>query len=956
MKLKMLPIAVVLAVFVQGIVFAQTNNLDTLNNMGVQYFNQGNYPKAIECFLEAKAIIEKNMGKENPNYASMTNNLGLLYKNMGEYAIAIEYYLETKTVYEKTLGKEHLYYATCLNNLGLLYRTMGDYTNAERYLTEAKNIRENKVGKTHADYANSVNNLGLLYKNMGKYADAERYLLEARAFYEKTYGKESTAYAVTVNNLGTLYNEMGNYAKAKECYLETIAIYEKTVGKEHPSYALSVNNLGGAYIKLGEYANAERCYLETKNIFEKNPGREHPSYATSLNNLGLLYDTIADYDKAELCYLEAKAIFEKALGKENPNYAKTVNNLGGLYFVKGDYTEAEPYMLEAKAIEEKILGKEHPSYAVSLGNLYLLYLSKSEFDKALQFTQEEFNITSGMVNRNFAFLSEQQRNAYWSASLLSFESNYSLSFYNPVPASNILNYDNALFTKGLLLRTNNAVRDAIYASGDQRLIEQFEKLHRLRQQISALMQTEDGDEAVIRNLKNEAEALDKSLTQASAAYRDFQADLAVNWKNVQKCLQKGEAAVEFVSFQLYDKKWTGNIHYAALVLKPDSKAPVWVPLCEESALAELFSKLDGKRTQEQARILYDEYGAAVYNAVWQPLEKELKGVNTVYYSPSGLLHKVAFGAIPVDGKTRLSDKYNLNMVSSTREVVYAKNRIVSKPGSAVVYGGLNYTVDADTMKKEALAYNVQGTQSRGQRDLTFTDDAIDTAEYQKKTSGSATWSYLQFTDTESKGIYQLLTANKIPAVLYNGVKGNKESFKSLNGRKTVVIHLATHGFFNKDTKKNYEARTSQQQSRGGQAFENPLLRSGLILAGANTWAKKPVEGTENGILLAADVAGMNLLGADLIVLSACETALGEVNNSEGVFGLQRAFKLAGAQTLIMSLWKVDDEATSILVNEFYKNWLSGKSKQEAFKAAQKKVRSDSRYISPFYWAAFVMMD
>ena len=207
----------------------------------------------------------------------------------------------------------------------------------------------------------------------------------------------------------------------------------------------------------------------------------------------------------------------------------------------------------------------------------------------------------------------------------------------------------------------------------------------------------------------------------------------------------------------------------------------------------------------------------------------------------------------------------------------------------------------------------------------------------------------------------MLERNRIPVTLYSESAGNKESFRSLNGKKTAVIHLATHGFFNEDIERNNDERMEMgggqgRQGAGSRAAENPLLRSGLILSGANTWARNPVEGAENGILLADDVAKMNLLGADLVVLSACETALGEVNNSEGVFGLQRAFKLAGAETLIMSLWKVDDEATSILISAFYQSWLSGKSKQEAFKEAQRGVRASPRYSSPFYWAAFVMMD
>jgi CHAT domain-containing protein len=207
-------------------------------------------------------------------------------------------------------------------------------------------------------------------------------------------------------------------------------------------------------------------------------------------------------------------------------------------------------------------------------------------------------------------------------------------------------------------------------------------------------------------------------------------------------------------------------------------------------------------------------------------------------------------------------------------------------------------------------------------------------------------------------IQRLLEGRQIRVIRYSGVKGNKESFKALSGKKTSIIHLATHGFFMEDVESDNEKQERLKRLGGGQkAYENQLLRSGLILAGGNkAWTGEPVEGVENGILFADDVAKMNLLGAELIVLSACVTALGEINNSEGVFGLQRAFKLAGAQTLVMSLWEVDDKATSIIMGEFYRNWLSGMSKQEAFKAAQRSLRKEERFSSPYFWAAFVMMD
>jgi len=651
---------------------------------------------------------------------------------------------------------------------------------------------------------------------------------------------------------------------------------------------------------------------------------------------------MGDYAKAESCHLESKAIVEKVMGKEHPSYAGSLNNLGGLYDSMGDYAKAESCYLESRAIYEKLLGKEHPSYASSLNNLYTLYLNKEEYTQALRIKQEQIKLHASLINRNFAFLSEQQRTDYWNINSRSFEGSYSLSFFHPIPASNILNYDNALFTKGLLLRTTNAVRDAVYSSDNKALIAQFEELGRLRQQISALRQS-GGNEAYIRSLEGKAETLDKYLTQASASYKDFNADF--NWQRVRNSLQAKEAAIEFVSFRLYDRKGT-NTHYAALVVKPGVNAPEWVPLCEESVISELFTKLDGEKPQKQADILYNEYGSALYDAIWRPLEKTLVNASTVYYSPSGLLHKVAFSAIPVNADSRLMDKYNLNMVSSTREVVSIKNGTSGKPGSAVVYGGLEYNVDAASMRREALAYNVSEPAARINSVLP------------KDGSRGGAWNYLFWTKEESRDIQRLLEENKIPVTLYDGAKGNKESFKNLSAKKIPVIHLATHGFFIQDIEKNYgEKEQMEQFGLGEKAFENPLLRSGLILAGGNNaWAGNPVEGVENGILFADDIAQMNLVGTDLVVLSACETGLGAVNNSEGVFGLQRAFKLAGTRTLIMSLWEVDDEGTGVIMNEFYRNWLSGKSKQEAFKNAQRNLRSNSRYASPFYWAGFVLLD
>jgi len=466
----------------------------------------------------------------------------------------------------------------------------------------------------------------------------------------------------------------------------------------------------------------------------------------------------------------------------------------------------------------------------------------------------------------------------------------------------------------------------------------------LRRQTGASRQRGGANEKYIQELEQEADELDKFLTQASAPYRELKDDLAIGWEKVRDSLQPGEAAIEFVSFNLF-AKWTGKINYAALILRSGMKTPAYVHLCEETDLAEIFKKLDGKKPEEQAQILYEEDGLELYARVWQPLEKFLEetGVKTVYYSPSGLLHKLSFNSIPEKKGALLSSVYDLKLVSSTREIARRKNKTPEKPSSAALYGGLQYDIDADKIKQEPQPNKNQGTHISS-----MPPDDIPRGD---------SWEYLKESYDECWFIQRQLEKNNIDVALYDYEKGNKESFKNLNGKRTGIIHLATHGFF-WDEKNHEEMERLERLVGGKEVLKNPLMRSYLLLSGANNaWDNKAAEGVGNGILFADDIANINLAGTRLVVLSACETGLGVVDNKEGVFGLQRAFKLAGAQTIVMSLWKVDDYATKEYMKKFYEIWLSnGMDKQKAFKEAQRWLRETKEYSSPYYWAAFVMMD
>jgi len=939
--------------------------ISILNNLGSLYQNMGNYTQAELYYDEAKQIKEQTDKQAHPDYAITLNHRGALYYKQGNYAQAEQLYLEAKQIQERTLGTAHPDYAVTLNHLGGLYYKIGDYTKAEQYYLYAKQIKDKTLDKEHPDYATTLNDLGGLYYKIGDYTKAEQYYLETKNIQEKTLGKNHPDYAIILNNLGGLYYKIGDYAKMEQYYLDAKNIREKTLGKEHPSYVTILGNLGLMYQNKGDYLQAEQYYLETKTIQERTLGKAHPDYAVTLNNLGSLYQNMGDNSQAEQYYLEVRSIREKTLGKDHSDYAVTLNTLGEFYQNRGDYLTAEKYYLEAKTIQERTLGKSHPDYATTLNNLGELYKRLGIYTKAIQYMQEVCAIISYNMNQNFSFMSETQRNQYWNTQEKTFITAYSLSHFSSLSQANDMNYNNALFTKGLLLRTSNDIRDAIYSSGNPQLIGQYEQLGELRKEIGVLQQKTDYQKEYVETLQARADSLDKAITFASSAYRNMKADLSMTWQNVQKQLQANEAAIEFVHFRLYDRGWTHRTIYAVMVLRPETADPVWIPLCEQQELQAVLHA-ESADMQTQTETLYTDKGRKLYQLTWQAIEKELSGVKTVYYSPSGLLHKIAFAALPMDDniETRyatslLSDKYNLQLVSSTREIARLKQETADRApqDTTVVYGGLTYDLKQTEMIAEAKRYQSSDSQHSRFIDRFLKRDA----ELPDSTlrGGFAEWKYLTGTKAETEQIVASLKTHRIPHEYYTESKGNEESFKHLTGTQTGVIHLATHGFFLPDVEN--KAVEDIVQRLGGskeKPFDNPLLRSGLIMSGANNqWLAKEYimeDGIEDGILTSDEISRLNLTKTKLVVLSACETGLGDVKNSEGVFGLQRAFKLAGVESLIMSLWKVPDDATSELMTTFYQEWLNGNPKQQAFKIARQKVRE--KYVSPYYWAAFVMMD
>lgn len=975
----------------------------SLNDLANYNYSMGHYMDAVRLSTKALDIMKTSNGSNNPEYATILNTLANCYYGLGNYTDAIEFSTEALNIRETTLGMEHPDYALSLNNMADYYASSGNYAESIRLATEALNIRENVFGKNHPEYAMSLNNLAHYYGLIGDYSEAIRLGTEALELIEKLLGNNNQYYAASLSNLSTYNTYLGNYAEAirledkalnirkqvlgKEhidyaaslnnlasynYYLgncseaiglctEALRIERNVLGESHPDYATTLNNLAEYNASVGNYAEAIRLATEALDIRAKTLGTNHPDFAMSLNNLANYFSDAGYYAEAVKLGTKALNTIEKSYGKDHPNYATSLNNLAFYNYNSGNYSEAMRLGLETLKIRENLLGMQHPDYATCLADL-AAYSFKYGSTDAVGYCVEATEALAGIVRRTFADLTARERNTFWDKYKAWFEGTiHSIAYDMPSDSLTENGYNGALMAKGLLLHSEMELSTLLKESGDEEVANIYNDLKNLRLQINKLYEMPVAERPLdADSLERVAQGLERQLVQRSKVYGDYTANLVIDWKQVRQKLGSGEMAVEFVSFPLRND----SVMYAAYCLRKDMPSPKMVPLFEERQLTSIDKGLYLSSN-------------ALYNLIWKPLEDEMEGVTTVYFAPSGELYNLPVENLPVDGSTYNSDLRSYRRLSSTRQLALRRDGV--EVARAAVYGGLKYDTDTVTLANDSRKYRMAEPvqwSSRAVADSLNLRDGV----YE-----------LPATKIEAEEIDKALETARIDTKLYTDTIGTEASFKALSGSGVNALHIATHGFY-------WTEREAAHLD--GLAFlgtdmpaavqeDKALTRSGLLFAGANTALKGlPLpDGIEDGVLTAKEIAGMDLRRLDLVALSACQTGLGEITG-DGVFGLQRGFKKAGANTLLMSLWKVDDTATQLLMTQYYKNLLSGMGKYEALVAAQKylrelevevKITPDKtnyqrlkderagkqeeaeyktvrRYAEPKYWAAFVLLD
>jgi tetratricopeptide (TPR) repeat protein/CHAT domain-containing protein len=933
----------------------------SLNNLANFYSATGRYAEAEPLYLQSLQIIRSGAGEENAFFVKALNNLASLYKAMGNYVEVEPLYKKAADILLKISGEDQPDYAVVISNLAHFYYLVGNYPEAETMYRKSLDIARRVLGEQHPVYARTLNNLGSLCEAMGDYAKAESLYRQALSVLSSKSGKDGTDTASALNNLAGLYKTIGDYEKAGSFYRQANDVWRAAMGETHPQYAAGLGNMADLYYSTGKFDAAEQLYLKALKIQRSSLGEKHPDVALGMQNLAALYKTMGRYEEAETLYRQALDIWIPALGKKHPDVALALNNLASLHQAMGSYREAEALFRQALEIRTEALGKDHPDVAAALDNLAGLLAATSREQEALELMKQAQSINDRLIRHVFSFASESQRMGYIKVIRGEMDSFLSLisQYLSNSPAAVLDAMDMVLKRKAIVAEALAAQRDAVLGGRYPDLAPALHKLKTLNAQIARKIMSGPGPEGLEahRELLEKWKA-DKEGIEVFLAGRVPEIDLErrlaqADRRNIAGALPEGAVLVEFVRFNPFDFKaipakgqsrWK-PAHYLAFTMPAGEPQKIrMIDLGDADVIDSMISdfrvSITGKAEKSSARAgaapagreLPTDAGPKLREALFDPLRKSLEGRKRLFLAPDGDIYRLPFGVLPEDKEHCLIDDYLISYVDAGRDIL--RFGAAPAPGSAapVVIADPDYDLEADAKTARSEEAAAQGKRSR------------DMARY------ASHFERLPGTRLEGEHIAEMLGVKP-----FEGGSATKRQIE--DSRSPRILHIATHGFFLPDQTaardKSGQAVPAGDPNPLSRGVENPLLRSGLVLAGANTWLQGKLESPEaaDGILTAEDASGLDLLFTDLVVLSACQTGLGDIKVGEGVFGLRRAFLLAGAKTLLMSLWKIPDEETRMLMEGFYKRMLEGKPRAEALREAQLAVRAVSP--EPLFWGAFI---
>lgn len=871
-----------------------TLKINTAIQAGNAYYFNESYAEALNAYNIAYTFMDKTIQDTAWLFdilASVHNLAGTVNDNALQAAMAEKGIPMSIQVF----GYPNEYLLSFYLTLNSWHSGMSDYNNAQKYLQEALRVHADMGLGEDEWYAELLLTQASDYFDVGKYAACDIASGEAARVFDLLPGKKANACS-SYSMQATCRFSNGDYEASMQSALNGIAYFDS---------------------------------LERPDLMENAM-----TFATLIINIDLKFGTTIAEESGLLDALKTGIKYFDTVQYTSPyNLVNGAIGIGNYYIQKKAWDSVQLYYTTALEINNKYFGTNDILYLYIKSVLSSCALHLGNLETAKELYLEIADYTVQYLNAQFLYVSETEKE-YLLNEYTSHHNNFIYFFrkyQEQFPELNSIVADTDIFLRGLLLRNITAFRNNVITYGtasDQLLFEQW--LQKRQDAATAFTQ----NATLAAQLEREAEQLEKQLPDTLKTL--IRTNNTASWKDLSGTLNPGEAFVQFMYAE--NNIETGELvkDYFALLTLPNATNPQYVYLFNDTSLAPILQKQNTETDRNYVQRLYgfpdpdfpDDtlyyQGNKLYTAMWKPLEKYLTNTNKIYYTTAGIYNQIALHAIPVDATSCIYNKYALVHKINLSNAPVTKNKM----SSIFLAGGINYESAVSISDAEYFA-------------LALTDTSSDRG---------GTWKALPGTLTEIEKIESFAQENNTETKMLKGSEASEQAIKNADLKKYDVLHIATHGYFFPDTivtdttLPGIEFRSST----------NPLIRSGIILAGGNnTWINsKPDSLSEDGILTAYEISNLNLLNTQLVVLSACETGLGDIKGTEGVYGLQRAFQMAGAKQLLVSLWKIPDQYTAEFMQVFYTTLFSGQNAENSLHTARLHMQKKT---DAYNWAAFVLV-
>lgn len=934
----------------------------------------GQFEGAMTCLKRSLEISERVLAPTNAQVAICLINLGSLYSDHAEYQQAVPLIERGVKLLEKCYVQgdsvSAFGFAVALNHLGTVQIETGDYDKGIGTLRRSLAITESKFGSASINLVTALNSLAVAYHQQGDFERTLPLLERVQRILKDAPPHKNRELVIGLNNLAELFRDLGNEAEALRLFNRALEISESSFGPDNLDAAYCLNGLALIHQHRGDASNALALFQRSLAILENARGTSNQAVAGILNNISALYNEIGNTNLGLTTLQKALSIQEQVLPKEHPALATTLHNLGVMFVDAGDLTNALRLFRKSVAITDAAFGKDNPHSCLRLEGLALFEAGNGEWENGL----DHFVEAARRRRRYFAAQMTFGRSTAGSwiedarsaADRLHSRFGLAQGSWLLRPAATACAEHLALGKA--LLEEVETIGARLAATGRPRIQELLARSRNVKNRLDAIARRDEATWQRERmgwrksepdKLEQELSDVEEELASISGMVAQTVRERDLSLADIARTLPQESVLIDFVQYRRYDSsdktnQWKEQ-HYAAYLTFPLSRDST-------DAVVERVDLGEAALINEAVEIVCRRMSAGQYAAkdlrtalsrladlLYTPLAKHLGDVSHLVICPDGQLSRLPFEMLPV-GKRFLVEEKTITYVTSGREIPrLAGNHSSSKAQTAkcLVLGNPDFDLDPANIHSTAAKPNVQlvgdrttiRSLSRDYRGLRF--------------------SPLPGSEAEARGIAKLLGSE---AILRVGADAREAELKAVVSPR--ILHLATHGFFLTDQEfKRTNAMPDLLASAGGlapgggrpeQDWENPMKRCGIALAGANHATRITEADAEDGLLTGLEASLLNLQGMELVILSACESGTGEVRIGEGVMSLRRAFRIAGAETVLASHWKVSDKATSQLMTEFIRRWRAGTPRAEAWREAQLTLLRSKEFANPYFWAAFTL--